>query len=73
VFFGTAPIGGVLTGWLSERGGTSLALLVAGGTAALATAAGTLVWRRGLPIERRRRSRPATVEEAVGEVPSLIA
>jgi MFS family permease len=73
VFFGTAPIGGVLTGWLSERGGTSLALLVAGGTAALATAAGALVWGRGLPTERRRRSRPVAVEEAVGEVPSLIA
>jgi hypothetical protein len=53
VFFGTAPLGGLLTGWLSQRGGTTLALVVAGGTATLAAAAGTLVWRRGLPEVRR--------------------
>jgi MFS family permease len=73
VFFGTAPLGGVFTGWLSERGGTRLALLVAGGTAALATAAATLAWwRMGAP-ERRRQSWPPAVEEAGVEAPSLIA
>ncbi|HEY2705739.1 MAG TPA: MFS transporter [Candidatus Dormibacteraeota bacterium] len=70
VFFGTAPLGGVLTGWLSQRG-TTPALLAAGGTAVAAAAAGTLVWRRVLAPGRRARSRP--VPEPAGEVPSLIA
>ncbi|HXA27325.1 MAG TPA: MFS transporter [Candidatus Angelobacter sp.] len=30
VFFGTAPLGGLLAGWLAERGGTRLAFLAAG-------------------------------------------
>jgi MFS family permease len=30
VFFGTAPLGGLLAGWLAESGGTRLAFLVAG-------------------------------------------
>ena len=30
VFFGTAPLGGLLAGWLAESGGTALAFLVAG-------------------------------------------
>ncbi len=30
VFFGTAPLGGLLAGWLADRGGTRLAFLVAG-------------------------------------------
>jgi MFS family permease len=70
VFFGTAPLGGVLTGWLSQRG-TTPALLVAGGTALVAAAGGTLAWRRGLAPERRRsRTLP---DEAGDEIPSLIA
>jgi MFS family permease len=32
VFFGTAPLGGLLAGWLADRGGTRLAFLVAGGS-----------------------------------------
>jgi MFS family permease len=71
VFFGTAPLGGVLTGWLSQRG-TTPALLVAGGTALVAAAGGTLAWRRGLAPERRRRSRTLP-DEAGDEIPSLIA
>ena len=31
VFFGTAPVGGLLAGWLAQVGGTQLAFLVAGG------------------------------------------
>ncbi|MBV9101158.1 MAG: MFS transporter [Candidatus Dormibacteraeota bacterium] len=31
VFFGTAPLGGLLAGWLAQTGGTQLAFLVAGG------------------------------------------
>jgi len=67
VFFGTAPLGGLLTGWLSERGGTTLTFLVAGGTATLAAAAGTVVWRRGLPEVRRPR-RPQPAEESAAAV-----
>jgi MFS family permease len=55
VFFGTAPLGGLLTGWLCQRGGTGLALEVAGGAATL-TALGAAAWwqragsRSGRPI-----------------------
>lgn len=37
VFFGTAPLGGLLAGWLAEAGGTELAFIVAGAVS-LATA-----------------------------------
>lgn len=46
VFFGTAPIGGYLAGWLADRGGTSLAFTVSGATATAATIAGALWSRR---------------------------
>jgi MFS family permease len=36
-FVGTAPLGGLLAGWLAEAGGTQLAFLVAGLVAAAAT------------------------------------
>jgi MFS family permease len=45
-FAGFAPLGGLLTGWLSEVGGTTLAFLVAGGTG-LAMAALALRKLRG--------------------------
>lgn len=54
-FFGTAPIGGLLAGWLTERGGTTLSLAVGGAVATITAAVGTVVWRRE---ERRRRFRP---------------
>jgi MFS family permease len=71
VFFGTAPLGGVLTGWLASRG-TALALAVAGGTATLAAVGGMAVWRGGLPTERRRGREVVTADEAADEA-SLIA
>jgi len=46
VFFGTAPIGGLLAGWLAEAGGTYLAFLVAGLSGLLAVAYGALDTRR---------------------------
>jgi MFS family permease len=46
VFFGTAPLGGLLAGWLAESGGTQLAFLVAGLTAAAATIYGWADTRR---------------------------
>jgi MFS family permease len=71
VFFGTAPLGGLLTGWLAARG-TALALAVAGGTAALAAVGGMAVRRGGLPTERRRRNPAVVADEAAAEA-SLIA
>jgi len=60
VFAGLAPIGGLLAGWLAEVGGTSLALVVAGGIGLAATlvAAARL---RGLKLPRRRE--PLAVPE----------
>jgi MFS family permease len=45
-FFGTAPIGGLLAGWLAQIGGTELAFLVAGLIAAAATIYGWADTRR---------------------------
>jgi MFS family permease len=71
VFFGTAPLGGVLTGWLAQRG-TDVAFLVAGGTAVLAATGGAIAWRRGLLVERRRQPW-VEADEAAAEAPALIA
>jgi len=46
VFFGTAPLGGLLAGWLAEVGGTPLAFVVAGGVGLATVASGTLEMRR---------------------------
>ena len=40
VFFGTAPLGGLLAGWLAQTGGTELAFIVAGGVSLLTVAYG---------------------------------
>ena len=40
VFFGTAPLGGLLAGWLAQTGGTELAFIVAGGASLLTVAYG---------------------------------
>ena len=53
VFNGTAPLGGLLTGWLAQVGGTRLAFLVAGGMSLLAVGAATELHRRLV------RARPA--------------
>lgn len=42
VFMGTAPLGGLLAGWLVDRGGTELAFLVAGGTGLVAAVYGAV-------------------------------
>jgi MFS family permease len=58
VFFGTAPLGGLFTGWISGRFGTGLFLLIVGGVSVLAAVAGVIwarVRRTTLPT---RRSRP---------------
>lgn len=46
VFFGTAPLGGLLAGWLAEQGGTELAFLVAGLVGVAATIYGWADTRR---------------------------
>lgn len=69
VFFGTAPLGGLLTGWLSGQFGTWIYLLVAGGVAVAAAAAGVVSVRahhRALPPRRR----PVSVS---GGDPSTVA
>jgi MFS family permease len=58
VFFGTAPLGGLLAGWLAERGGTRLAFVVSGAASMLASLYGVIstggaeqLWQR---LVRRR-------------------
>ncbi|HZU76046.1 MAG TPA: MFS transporter, partial [Dehalococcoidia bacterium] len=46
VFFGTAPLGGLLAGWLAQTGGTQLAFLVAGIAGVLAVVYGLLDQRK---------------------------
>lgn len=58
VFFGTAPLGGVLAGWLAQTGGTGLAFLVAG-VVSLATAAYGRLELTHLTGTRRRLASPA--------------
>jgi len=53
VFFGTAPLGGLLAGWLSQTGGTQLAFLIAGASGVVAFLFGRLSsggkrWRAAL-------------------------
>jgi MFS family permease len=73
VFFGTAPLGGLLAGWLADRGGTQLAFLVAG-TASVVMAAYGLVHLGALTavrqrVSRQRRRRPqAGFDVATGTV-----
>ncbi len=58
VFFGTAPLGGLLAGWLAQAGGTFLAFLVAGLCGLAAVAYGSL------DIRRRRRAPAGPVPSA---------
>jgi hypothetical protein len=46
VFFGTAPVGGLLAGWLAQTGGTFLAFVVAGAAGVIAVVYGYLAMRR---------------------------
>ena len=59
VFFGTAPLGGLLAGWLAARGGTRLAFEVAGVSGVVMAVYGLL--RTGgatAVLQRRSRTRP---------------
>jgi MFS family permease len=59
VFFGTAPIGGLLTGWLCGQFGTWVYLLVAGGVAVVSIAGGAFSVRAGgFQLPQRSRQLP---------------
>jgi MFS family permease len=49
VFFGTAPLGGLLAGWLADRGGTQLAFVVAGAAGVAVALYGLAHLREGRP------------------------
>ena len=51
-FAGLAPVGGLLAGWLVDRGGTELSFAVAGVTALLTAALASRAW----PAARATRS-----------------
>ena len=59
VFFGTAPLGGLLAGWLAEVGGTELAFFVAGVIALAATIYGWADTGRAA-----RKSAPSIIQVA---------
>jgi len=56
VFFGTAPLGGLFSGWICGRFGTWLYLVIAGGVSAIATVVGVVTVRtRDVRLPRRQR------------------
>ncbi len=58
-FLGGAPIGGLLAGWLTARGGTQLAFAVAGTSAVVVAVTGAAVMLAGQPAVARS-SHPTT-------------
>ena len=56
VFFGTAPVGGLLAGWLAQVGGTELAFLVAGGVSLATALFGRIELTRSTPQRRHAAS-----------------
>ena len=66
VFFGTAPLGGLLAGWLADRGGTRLAFLVAGASGLLMCAYG-VAGTGGLSRLRTRLRRGRPTFDVAGE------
>ena len=65
VFFGTAPIGGLLTGWLCGQFGTWVYLLVAGGVAVVSIAGGAFSVRAGgFQLPQRSRQLPVSGGDA---------
>jgi MFS family permease len=57
-FNGTGPLGGILAGWLSARGGTGLAFFVAGAAGLLGTLLAASRLRARAKASRGRRLRP---------------
>ena len=61
-FRGGAPLGGLLAGWLTARGGTQLAFAVAGTSAVLVAVVGSAVMLAGQPAAARRLHPPSLSE-----------
>ncbi len=57
-FNGTGPVGGILAGWLSAKGGTELAFFVAGAVGLLGTAVAAARLRARGDVVPRRRLQP---------------
>ena len=51
-FVGLAPVGGLLTGWLADLGGTQLAFSVAGATSLLTIGVASLLRARSDAVVR---------------------
>jgi MFS family permease len=58
VFFGTAPLGGLFTGWICGRFGTWLYLLIVGGVSVVAAAVGVITVRMRKAALPERPGRP---------------
>ena len=56
VFFGTAPLGGLLAGWMAQVGGTELAFIVAGGVSLITVAYGFIELTHRVPWTRHIHS-----------------
>jgi MFS family permease len=61
-FMGGAPLGGLLAGWLTARGGTQLAFAVAGTSAVVVAVVGSAVMLAGQPAAARRLHPPSLSE-----------
>ncbi len=64
-FLGGAPLGGLLAGWLTARGGTQLAFAVAGTSAVLVAVIGAVVMLAGRPAASRH-THPTILERGRG-------
>jgi MFS family permease len=65
-FLGGAPLGGLLAGWLTSRGGTQLAFAVAGASAVLVAVTGATVMLAGLPAVARSAHPTTSLSEGEG-------
>jgi MFS family permease len=65
-FMGGAPLGGLLAGWLTARGGTQLAFVVAGTSAVLVSVIGSAVMRAGRSEPIRSSHPTASLSEGEG-------
>jgi hypothetical protein len=70
MFIGSAPLGGLLAGWLSAVGGTQLAFLVAGGISLMAVLVATGLQRVIVPARgtARRAGANRSTAQAGGRI-----
>jgi MFS family permease len=65
-FMGGAPLGGLLAGWLTARGGTQLAFAVAGTSAVIVSVIGAAVMHAGRSAPTRSSHPTASLSEGEG-------